>query len=120
MNKFQSVEAYIQSFEGIRKDYLQQLRELIHEAAPCLTESVIYNVAGFILVEGGKMEESIMIAAFKNHVGFYPHPSTMEHFWDRLDGYKKAKGSLQFPLDKPLPKALIKDMVKYRLSLLEE
>ena len=119
MAKFKSVDDYIESFQGVAKNYLLELRELIHEAAPNCNELIIYNVAAFTLVEGGKMEESIMIAAFKNHVGFYPHPSTMDHFWDRLGAYKKAKGTLRFPLNKPLPKELIKDMVKYRLSLLE-
>ena len=61
-----------------------------------------------------------MIAGYKKHIGFYPHPTTMEKFWDELGGYKKAKGSVQFPLTKPLPKELIKKMVKYRKELIEK
>ena len=119
MTKFDTVDSYIQSFDGIAKDLLMEMRALIHEAAPDCSEAIIYNVAAFVLVDGGKIEESIMIAAFKNHIGFYPHPSTMKHFWDRLEGYKKSKGTLQFPLDKPLPRTFIKEMVGYRLSLLQ-
>jgi uncharacterized protein YdhG (YjbR/CyaY superfamily) len=59
-----------------------------------------------------------MMAGFKNHVGFYPHPTTMERFWDQLDDFKKAKGSVQFPLNKPLPRELIVKMIQYRLGLL--
>jgi uncharacterized protein YdhG (YjbR/CyaY superfamily) len=59
-----------------------------------------------------------MIAGYKNHVGLYPHPSTMKQFDKELSEYKKGKGSVQFPLDKPLPKQLIIEMIKYRLTLL--
>jgi len=60
-----------------------------------------------------------MIAGYKNYVGFYPHPTVMEHFDAELDGYKKGKGSVQFPSDKPIPKKLIIKMVKYRMKLLK-
>ena len=61
-----------------------------------------------------------MIAGYKNHVGLYPHPATMEKFEEELKDYKKGKGSVQFPLDKPIPKDLIIKMVEYRLSLINE
>ncbi len=61
-----------------------------------------------------------MIAGYKNHIGFYPHPTTMEKFDSELSEYKKGKGSVQFSLDKPLPKDLIIRMVKYRKELLNE
>lgn len=59
-----------------------------------------------------------MIAGYRSHVGFYPHPTTIEAFSDRLAEYKFAKGSVQFPFDKPIPNDLIVEMVKYRLAKL--
>jgi uncharacterized protein YdhG (YjbR/CyaY superfamily) len=59
-----------------------------------------------------------MIAGYARHVGLYPHPTTMEHFDAALKGYKKGKGSVQFPLDEPLPTALIERMIAYRAKLL--
>ena len=79
-----------------------------------------YNIPAFALIKGGKREQQIMIAGYKKHVGFYPHSTTMEYFWDQLDGYKKAKGSIQFPLSQPLPKELIIKMVKYRKGLIDK
>ena len=118
--KFNDVESYIQSFDGLTKEYLEELRSIIHEVVPDTQELINYNIAAFTLIEGGKREEQIMIAGYKSHVGFYPHPTTMEHFWNQLDGFKKAKGSVQFPLNKALPKDLIIDMIEYRLKLLKE
>lgn len=120
MNSFETVESYIESFEGKTKDYLQQIRAIIHECVTDSKELINYNIAAFTLVEGGKREEQIMIAGYKKHVGFYPHPTTMEYFWDKLDVYKKAKGSVQFPLNTPLPKELIKEMIIYRMNLLKK
>ncbi|MDP3831991.1 MAG: hypothetical protein Q8Q47_12015, partial [Ignavibacteriaceae bacterium] len=74
----------------------------------------------YALVKGGKREEQIMIAGYKKHVGLYPHPTVMDKFDKELEGYKKGKGSVQFPIDKPLPKALIVKMVKYRMLLLKK
>ena len=73
-----------------------------------------YNIPAFSLVKGGKRDQQIMMAAYAKFVGFYPFPSTMEKFSDELKGYKQGKGSVQFPLGKPLPKDLIIRMVKYR------
>jgi uncharacterized protein YdhG (YjbR/CyaY superfamily) len=120
MSQFETVESYIQSFDGDVKKYLEQLRLIIHEVVPMTDELINYNIAAFTLVKGGKREEQIMIAGYKKHIGFYPHPTTMEQFWNQLDGFKKAKGSVQFSLDKPLPKDLIVEMIKYRVKLLNE
>ena len=119
MRKFQSVDEYINSFEGRTKSHLHNLRVLIHEAAPGAEEVINYNIAAFAMIPGGKRDQQIMIAGFKHHVGFYPHPKTLEKFWDALDGFKKAKGSVQFPIHKPLPELLIKKMVTYRLNMLK-
>ena len=112
------VQEYIQSFSGTTREYLDELRSLILEVVPDAEELMNYNIPAFALTKGGKREDQIMIAGYKKHVGFYPHPTVMEHFWDKLDGYKKAKGSVQFPFDKPLPKELIREMVSYRKEML--
>ncbi|RAJ08964.1 hypothetical protein LV92_03182 [Arenibacter echinorum] len=61
-----------------------------------------------------------MIAGYKTHVGFYPHPTTIEKFNSELSNFKKGKGSVQFPLNKSLPKELIESMVAYRMELLKQ
>ena len=61
-----------------------------------------------------------MIAGYKKHVGLYPHPTVMEKFDSELDGYKKGKGSVQFPLDESLPTDLIMRMIKYRIESLKK
>ena len=120
MPQFNSVEDYINSFDGQIKFHLEQLRSIIHEVAPDCSELINYNIAAFALVKGGKRDEQLMMAGYKKHIGFYPHPTTMEHFWEKLADYKKAKGSVQFPLNKPLPKELIVEMIKYRFNLLHQ
>ncbi len=120
MSSNKEVDNYIQGFKGEAREYLLEIRRLILEVVPDAEELINYDIPAFALVPGGKREEQIMIAGYKKHVGFYPHPTTMEYFWERLDGYKKAKGSVQFPLNKPLPKDLIRDMVAYRKELLKK
>ena len=119
MAQFNNVESYINSFEGKTKEKLIELRKVILETVPNAEELINYNIVAFNLKKGGKRDQQLMIAGYKNHVGFYPHPTTMEHFWDKLGDYKKAKGSVQFPLDQSLPKELIKNMINYRLELLK-
>ncbi len=116
--KSSEIDTYIESFDGSVVHYLKELRALINEAVPECEEMMNYNIPAFSLVKGGKREQQIMIAGYKKHVGLYPHPTTMEKFWIRLEGYKKAKGSVQFPLNEPLPKELIQEMILYRLDLL--
>ena len=120
MGQFSTIDSYINSFEGKTKERLIEFRELIVETVPEVEELINYNIAAFNLVKGGKRDQQLMIAGYKNHVGFSPHPTTMDHFWDKLNAYKKAKGSVQFPLDKPLPKVLIKEMILYRLELIKQ
>lgn len=114
MNEISSFEEYLKDQPEQTKVYLKQLREYILEAAPDADEKINYNIPAFSLIKGGKRDKQIMIAGYKKHVGFYPTPDVMDAFWDKLEGYKKAKGSVQFPLDQPLPKQLIIEMVEYR------
>lgn len=95
---------------------LQEVRSYIKIAAPAAEELINYQILAFSLIEGGKREQQIMIAGYKKHVGFYPHPNTIERFAEALKDFKTAKGSVQFPINKPIPKDLIISMVKYRLA----
>jgi uncharacterized protein YdhG (YjbR/CyaY superfamily) len=116
MKQYRSIEDYISSQSEDKQKALRKLKECIKMAAPDSEETFTYNVPSFTLIKGGKMEQQIMIAAFKNHVGFYPHPTTIEHFEDELKEYKTGKGTVQLPLSKPIPCDLVKEMVKYRLE----
>lgn len=120
MDKPKTVEDYFNAQpENVRKTLLE-LKECILKAEPNAAELLNYNIPAYALVENGKREQQIMIAGYKKHVGLYPHPTTMEKFDSELSEYKRAKGSVQFPLDKPLPKELIERMIKYRMELLKK
>lgn len=114
---FTTVDEYIESQSNETKRALYEVRECILEAAPNAIEMFNYNIPAFLLVKGGKREQQIMMAGYKNHVGFYPHPTVMEHFDAELEGYKKGKGSVQFPNNKPIPRKLVVKMVEYRMKL---
>ncbi len=115
---FASVDDYFNVQPESTKHALLELRKCILKVVPNATELFNYNIPAYALIEGGKREEQIMIAGYKNAVGFYPHPTTMEKFGAELSDYKKGKGSVQFPLDRPLPKALIVQMIEYRMKLI--
>lgn len=112
--KSPQVDEYIAGQPAGTRQALERLRALIHQAAPHATELMNYNIPAFALVEGGKRDQQIMIAGYAKHVGFYPHPEVIEEFQERLGEYKFAKGSVQFPLDRPLPEDLVIAMVKRR------
>lgn len=116
--KSAEIDAYIANQPPETRQALEELRACIRQAAPGVTELINYNIPAFALVEGGKRDQQIMIAGYAKHVGFYPHPAVIEAFAEQLAGYKSAKGSVQFPLNHPLPKALVIEMVKYRLAQL--
>ncbi len=116
--KSEKVDAYIASQPLEAQNALNKLRSYIWQAAPNVSELMNYNIPAFALVEGGKRDEQIMIAGYPKHVGFYPHPSTIEAFSEQLSEYKYAKGSVRFPLSKPIPKELVIKMVRYRLHQL--
>lgn len=114
------VDAYISAQPKDAQRALEELRSCILLAAPKASELLNYNIPAFALVDGGKRDQQIMIAGYARHVGFYPHPDVIEAFSSQLSEYKLAKGSIQFPLSKPIPKELVIAMVKYRLSQLHE
>ena len=90
---------------------LKEIRSIVRTLAPAATEKISYQMPAYFL--NGNL---IYFAAFKNHIGFYPGTSGVRAFQDEIKNYKSAKGSIQFPHDKPLPTALIKRIVKYRMK----
>lgn len=112
-NKYtpKSFEEYILQFPTNIQEILQMLRKVIKEAAPDAQEKISYQMPTFVM--HGNL---VHFAAFKNHIGFYPTPSAIEVFKDGLSKYKGGKGSVQFPIDEPMPFDLITDIVKYRVT----
>lgn len=105
-----TIDEYIALFKPEIQEMLQELRQVIHETAPEAVEKISYQMPTFFL--HGNL---VHFAAFNKHIGFYPTPSAIEAFSEQLAEYKRAKGSVQFPLDKPLPFDLIREMVKARV-----
>ena len=106
-----SIDAYIAGFPPEIQAILQQIRATIHAAAPDAQETISYQMPTFTL--HGNL---VHFAAFKQHIGFYPTPSGTEHFQAALARYKGGKGSVQFPLDEPIPYDLITEIVKFRVE----
>jgi uncharacterized protein YdhG (YjbR/CyaY superfamily) len=90
---------------------MEQVRETIKAAAPKAEEVISYGMPAFRL--NGML---LYFAGYKKHIGLYPMPSAIAEFKKELSAYKSAKGSVQFPLDKPMPLALIKKIVKFRVK----
>ncbi len=111
MKKTQSIDTYISDFPKETQKLLQQIRALIKKTAPKSEEAMKYGIPTFVL---GK--NLVHFAGYKNHIGFYPAPSGIAAFKKELSLYKGAKGSVQFPLDKPLPLNLIKKIVQFRVK----
>ena len=108
---FNSIDEYIAMFpEEVRK-ILEELRATIKAAAPEAEEKISYQMPTFALK--GNL---VHFAAFKNHIGFYPTSSGTQAFKNELSIYEGAKGSVRFPIDKPLPLKLISKIVKFRVK----
>lgn len=105
------IDEHIANFPKDVQDILEKVRATIHKAAPNAEETINYGIPTF------KLEGNLVhFAGFKNHIGFYPTPSGIEQFEKELSIYKSAKGSVQFPLDKPIPYGLISKIVKFRVK----
>jgi uncharacterized protein YdhG (YjbR/CyaY superfamily) len=111
MKKPKDVDDYISGFPKETQKLLKQVRAAIKEVAPKAEEVISYSMPGYKL--NGML---VWFAGHTNHIGFYPMGSGITNFKKELSVYKSAKGSVQFPLDEPLPIALIKKVVKFRLA----
>jgi len=109
--EFHSIDEYISTFPEDVQQKLQSIRSVIKNTAPEAVEKISYQMPTFYL--HGNL---VHFAAFKHHIGFYPAAQGIEAFNQELSAYKGAKGSVQFPLDKPLPLDLITRIVKFRVE----
>lgn len=105
------IDKYISGFPEEVQIILEEIRTTIRQAAPDAAETIKYAMPTFVL--NGNL---VHFAAFKNHIGFYPVPSGIEAFKKELSVYKGAKGSVQFPINEPLPLGLISKIVKFRVK----
>ncbi|MFX3634310.1 MAG: iron chaperone [Candidatus Pristimantibacillus sp.] len=108
---YESIDDYISHFSPQVQEILRTLRGVIKESAPDAEEKISYQMPTFAW--HGNL---VHFAAFKNHIGFYPGANGIEAFKQELSGYKGAKGSVQFPIEKPLPYELISRIVKFRIA----
>jgi uncharacterized protein YdhG (YjbR/CyaY superfamily) len=106
-----TIDEYIAACPPDVQAILQKIRLTIHNAAPQATEKISYQMPTFYL--NGNL---VYFAAFKEHIGFYPIPTGIEAFKQELSVYKQGKGSVQFPLDRPIPYDLIERIVKFRVE----
>jgi uncharacterized protein YdhG (YjbR/CyaY superfamily) len=106
-----NIDEYIARFPLEVQEILEKIRATIRAVAPDADEAMNYQIPTFTL--NGNL---VHFAAFKNHIGFYPTPSGMEKFKDELAGYEGAKGSVQFPLDQPIPYDLIRRIAAFRVE----
>ena len=108
---FKTMDEYIAEFPKNVRDVLEELRGVIRESAPQAEEAISYGIPTFKL--NGNL---VHFAAFKNHIGFYPTPSAIDAFNKELSPYKQAKGTVQFPIDNPIPFDLVRKIVRYRVK----
>ncbi len=106
-----NIDEYIAAFPPETQKLLEQVRQSIHEAAPGCEETISYAMPAFKL--NGPL---VYFAGYKQHIGFYATPNGHEAFKNELSVYKTGKGSVQFPLNQPIPVELIKRMVVFRVK----
>jgi uncharacterized protein YdhG (YjbR/CyaY superfamily) len=109
-----TIDEYIASFPEEIQIVLEKVRQTIQKAAPDAKETISYGIPTFTL--NGNL---VHFAAFKNHIGFYATPTGHEAFAEELSNYKQGKGSVQFPLNKPMPFDLITRIVAFRVKELQ-
>lgn len=109
--KPRTITEYINTAEHASRAKLKQITSVIRSVAPKATQGLKWGMPAF----SGK-RILVTFAGFKHHIGFYPTPSAVKAFAKDLKKYKTAKGSIQFPLDKPLPIPLIKKITAFRVK----
>lgn len=106
-----SIEEYINTAPPELQEKLHQLHACIRKAAPGAAENLKWRMPAY-----SYQKIIVTFAVFKHHIGFYPMPSAMKAFAKDLTKFKTGEVSIQFPLDKPLPLALISKIVKFRVK----
>jgi uncharacterized protein YdhG (YjbR/CyaY superfamily) len=112
---FENVDDYIFAFPPQVQEILSKIRQVILETAPEAVESISYGIPAYKL----KGKPLVYFAGYKNHIGFYATPQGHENFAEELSNFKQGKGSVQFPLSKPIPFDLIKRVVEFKKSSLK-
>ncbi len=109
--EYKTIDEYIVNSPRSVQTILQQLRQAIRESAPDAIEVISYQMPAF-------RQNGILVyfAAFKNHIGFFPTSSGVEKFKDELTNYQVSRGTIRFPLEKPIPLDLVKRIVKFRVE----
>jgi len=108
---FETIDEYIASFPRNVQSVLEKLRQAIRDSAPEAEEAISYRIPTF--KSNGNL---VHFAAFKDHIGFYPTPSAIEAFKEELSDYEVSKGTVRFPMNKPIPFDLVRRMVSYRVK----
>jgi len=106
-----SIDEYIAGFPPDVQETLEKIRMTVRRAAPDAEEAVKYGIPTFTLK--GNL---VHFGAYEKHIGFYPTPSGLEEFKEELSAYEGSKGTVRFPLDKPIPFDLISRIVKFRVK----
>ncbi|MBK7433914.1 MAG: DUF1801 domain-containing protein [Chitinophagaceae bacterium] len=111
MNEINPIDAYIASFPQSTQKKLQQIRMAIRSTAPEAAECINYGIPTFTLY--GNL---VHFAGYTHHIGFYPGAGAIKTFQQEIKDYKTSKGTIQFPLDKPLPIGLVKKITRFRIQ----
>lgn len=106
-----TIDTYIRAFPRDIQEKLRAMRKTIHAAAPEAEEKISYQMPTFYL-----QGNLVHFAAFKGHIGFFPVPSGILAFKKELSAYATSKGGVRFPLDRPLPLALVAKIVRFRVA----
>lgn len=114
MPNIETIDAYIATFPAPMQKILESVRKAIRNAAPDAVECISYKMPTY--KQNGNL---VHFAGYEHHVGFYPAPDAVAAFANEIAGYKSAKGSIQFPLDKPMPLDLIGSITKFRVMQVE-
>lgn len=109
--KFSTIDEYHAAFDKPVKTLLDKMRNTIRKSAPDAEEIIRYNIPTF-----KRNKNLVHYAAFKEHIGFYPGPNAIDMFSKELEKYNTSKGTVQFPMTEPLPEALIKSIVEFRVE----
>jgi uncharacterized protein YdhG (YjbR/CyaY superfamily) len=109
--QYKTIDEYISKSSENVQDTLKNLRQVIHKAAPEAQEVISYNMPAF--KQNGIL---VYFAAFKHHIGFFPTASGISAFCKELSAYETSKGTVRFPLDKPIPFKLVTKIVKFRVQ----
>jgi uncharacterized protein YdhG (YjbR/CyaY superfamily) len=107
----QTIDEYMADYPAEAQAIMQRMRALIHEIAPEATEKISYGIPTFVLGQN-----LVHFAAYKNHIGFYPASSGIAHFEKELKDYETSKGTVRFPLDKPIPYNLVRRITEFRAA----